>query len=566
MAKLYIVAMLTYCISAVSAKKNSFLPCSTSPTPCGVDCSSTTGPTDFDVLIVGAGLAGLGAAREIELSNKLQLAAGSSDIITYLVLESSNRVGGRQIAAHWIVGGGAGKNPISQLGYGCVASVTVGSDFNQNMHFYKLDGTKFSPTDPVLANQTTRWAEAYACLEDTALNGIHNDAQDMTAQDTLRRCGWDPEYEHGDTGALQRNLEWNLMDFEYAQRPWTTSTWEGWPENTYEDLGSTSNLYVTDLRGTNELSAQEFHKHDICPKICLNRKVTKIDWGSSPIQVSTVAANDLMNVVKYTAKHVVSTVSTAVLDHELISFDPEITEKLENMRQVWNTSLYYEIPFQFGSYDGTSPQPFWPTDQEYISINLDVGLLGRCNLYHVMDYFYPGSNALVCTLTTEVIEELNLYNPAVVNGLLRESLGKVFPSLSSFNDCTPCNPPECTFNYRKPPTPTNGNPTNPQKLGVNECRYRLFQSKDNENWKGSYPTWRYGGTYANLAAHWEPLSNSKKNSIVPAGDSTCYYYWGFQHGALWSGVRAGATVLKSLGVQPKYHPDTPYYCEKRASL
>jgi hypothetical protein len=107
----------------------------------------------YDVVIIGSGMAGLGAAREIEKYNRDHSDEG---VVKYIVLEGDNRICGRSIAANWIAGSGG--NPIEDILW-----KNFGNAFLH--HYQNWDDVNFVTTlkQNIQNKITQEYATAYNC-------------------------------------------------------------------------------------------------------------------------------------------------------------------------------------------------------------------------------------------------------------------------------------------------------------------------------------------------------------------------------------------------------------------
>lgn len=247
-----------------------------------------------DVVIVGAGAAGIGAAKQ-----------AAAEGLTYTVLEANPRIGGRAITdprpfglpwdvgCHWLHS--ASKNPFTKLADEYGFRYFSGRPETRLL----LDGVEI----------TDRKAEVDA-YEETAYHAAlraGENGEDVAVADVVDRES--PYY-----GRFNMSIR-----AEWGASPERTSTLN---VSGYEAAYTGEDWPVED--GYGALVA----RHAAGIPVQLATPVTRIEWGRSPIRVHT-----LRGVIE--TRRVVVTVSTNVLADEVIAFDPPLpARKLEAARNV----------------------------------------------------------------------------------------------------------------------------------------------------------------------------------------------------------------------------------------
>ena len=275
--------------------------------------SWATIPTNPEVVIIGAGAAGLAAAKTLLSKN-----------ISCIVLEGNSRIGGRAFTetvtfgvpydqgCHWIMVSGEsfwlpyakengfnvykdpypyddGSDPKINVFTGSVANIGYNKDLSSAIE--------------TLDNNISKAAEAVLDISAAEANKDYNDPWKQLAEN------WYGAWDMG-------------KDFdEFSTQDWYNSPWS----TTYfckEGYGAIVAHYGQGL------------------PVQLNTKVTEIDWSGANVKVKT-------NSGSLTCKAVIVTVSTGILAADNIKFTPALsTEKQESFHKI-SMGSYNHIGLQF---------------------------------------------------------------------------------------------------------------------------------------------------------------------------------------------------------------------------
>ncbi len=265
-------------------------------------------PTNPDVVVIGAGSAGLGAARRLIKKGK-----------TVVVIEATDRVGGRawtqsdsfgvpvDMGASWM--SGADKNPYAKVarqnGFTLVEHTHAGTDL------FRRDGSRANAQDHA------DYADSFAAMEQSMKNAGKAGRDVAASEVTPGDLPW--------MGAIQ---SW-LGPMDYGVDFDEISTLDDWHSKSdqpsyfvREGLGA---VVATKAKGL---------------PIKLNTTVTHIDWRGHGVRIETTAGT-------IAAKACIITVSTGVLASGKIRFTPALpntkTEAVHNLPM----GLLVKVPMLF---------------------------------------------------------------------------------------------------------------------------------------------------------------------------------------------------------------------------
>lgn len=305
---------------------------------CGVvaptEEESMTDPlsTSADVLVLGAGIAGLAAARTL-----------TDKGLSVIVLEARNRIGGRlwtdsslglplDLGASWIHG--VNGNPIAKLAkdFGIKTVPTDG----ENAVEFTADGSELP--DGV-------WAEMEALFED-----IYEEVaemQDSTDEDMSLQAAFDLVVASrglSDEDLHRLNYYVHIVTaLEYGADAKDLSLW-WWDQD--EELGGEEVIFPG---GYNQISDRLAEGLDIR----LGEIVKVVRYGSDGVEVETSQGN-------YVADKAVAAFPLGVLKQASVKFEPPLPESKQSSIERLGMGVLNKVYLKF-------PEAFWDEDVETIS-------------------------------------------------------------------------------------------------------------------------------------------------------------------------------------------------------
>ena len=268
-------------------------------------------PENVDVIILGAGVAGLTAAKTLSENN----------VTDFIILEGSERIGGRiksgrigstsvELGSNYIVG--TTGNPVWDLAfrYNLSGVITKYSDVTV------VDAAGTDVTDTEAAAAWDKWKIAKAVLDDKYSDINADKVEDMAVNVGLKLGGW-----YADS-PVKRAIEWyESVDFSFHQLANVVSLKE---RNKFLRRlvisGSDSDFLVSDQRGyvhvLDKMKNEFLVKDDA--RLKLNEVVTVIKYNNSKVVVTTKTNKT------YVANFAIVTFGLGVLQHRIVKFEPEL--------------------------------------------------------------------------------------------------------------------------------------------------------------------------------------------------------------------------------------------------
>ncbi len=451
------------------------------------DPGSCSSP-DAQVLILGGGMAGISAANRLH----------QMGINNLIVLEATSKLGGRMrsedlvpgvnvgVGANWIHGvdpAAPELHPLYALAQECGG----------------LQGVSIFD-DPIVSNRYDDYFSAVKTTELISINGQANRLPDISFRDALTRGNWMATTPEDDF------IEWYYFDYCFAEPPDVLSLY-GFTigRATESDFLQKENnkprdFYVTDQRRYPFLVdclANNFSSGVDDDRIHLNTTVNRISYSDDCVCVD-VLENGVEK--QYCASYSIVTFSIGVLQSEIQTntlFSPGLPmPKIEAINSIsMNHFLLIYLVFE---------ERFWD-DVEYIGYASTTR--GYYPLIQPLQRFLPnGLNAIAVTVTYNMADRVVRQDIAVTRGEIMEVLRTIYGN-----------------NISEPTT----------LLFNNWLEDPLF--------RGTYSNWPLGvtdQTYKEL--------NSPEGRLYFSGEGTSARYYGYAHGALFSGIDAANLVRSEI--------------------
>ena len=306
-------------------------------------CARADGSFDADVLILGAGMAGMSAAKTLH----------EAGITNTIILEARDRVGGRirseqfggirvEVGANWIESvdkTNSGKyktNPMWTLKQRCGLEGNFTERWQGNLIY---DGNTCVPKDAmdsaglefVSARKATRklgqWRKSIGL-------------PDISVEDAFTRQGWIRKWSKS---PLHRFIYWFGAEFTRGESAGRASLYRTNPEPTDEVFGD-GDFFVTDQRGFEHLvhclaADINLNTTGSSSRLRLNTTVTDIYWSNECVCVKVVNSDGTETLC---AKHAILTFSVGVLQNTegIPYFHPQLPrDKLHAINSINMTHL-----------------------------------------------------------------------------------------------------------------------------------------------------------------------------------------------------------------------------------
>ena len=458
---------------------------------------------DAEVLILGAGMAGISAAKT--LSEKA--------ITDFILLEADDEIGGRvksivlksgvrlELGANWIQGidpEEPEKHPLWKIVENCggLDGKYVQDISDKTMHVFDFEGENITNSSS-FKMRLAQWYEIFNAVIEYSLQKQKSHSPDMSLREALNANGWFP---HSDMDEL---IEWYGSDYdEYATSPEKVSLLVNIPEKTYTDFGDpdrVTDYFVSDQENgfvkVVECLADGFLTENDS-RLHLDTKVTEIDWSDSECVCVTV--REAGTVREYCAPHAIVTFSLGVLKSDAVKFIPPLPIIKQKAIDKGEMGLYLKIFLEF-------EHIFWKGEAHVDNILHVDNTRGNYVLFQPFNTSIP---ILFTTVTGEMAKMVYKQSVNKTTDQIMKVLRKIYGTLI------------------------------PNPIDVHIPDWWV-----NPLYQGMYTTPPSGFGKAEFEALAQPVGR-----LHFGGEATNIDYFGFVHGAYYSGINVANEIGDVTGV------------------
>ncbi|XP_074317897.1 polyamine oxidase 1-like [Silene latifolia] len=380
-----------------------------------------TGATPVSVIIVGAGMSGISAAKQLH----------DRGIHDFLILEATDRIGGRihktqfgshtvEKGANWLHGvGGPKKNPMFEIAKSIKLKKYYSDFSNVSLNTYKQEGGLYPREEVEAALIKAESNEEFGTEFAKTLSDNKGFDDDMSILAVERLNNMEPKT------PLEKMIDFFYFDGEQAEAPRVTSLKHILPRPEYALYGEDA-YFVADERGFEGIV------HEIA-KTCLaykngrvidarlyyNKVVTEIEYTMTGVTIKTEDGK------VYRAKTAIISPSVGVLQSDLIKFKPQLPIWKRRAIDEFSLGIYTKIFLKF-------PTKFWPTGGPGTEFFLYVHeRRGYYAIWQQLENEYPGSNIMFVTVADQesirIEQQPDEETKAEAMEVLRKIFGKDIP-------------------------------------------------------------------------------------------------------------------------------------------
>lgn len=345
---------------------------------------------DADVLILGAGMTGLSAAKTLT----------DNGTTNFLMLEGEDYIGGRvrsillektgarvELGANWIEEidpQQPNKHPLWNIVQKCGGVEGFWQkdpSENASMHVYDNNGMNMT-NSPEFRSRLVEWQRIFEKVIALSEYLDKQDLPDISIRQALKMKGWTP------ITPVDNLIEWIGFDWEYAAPPDNASLKDNLPETIFGNNNRSQwKYFITDQKfGYKKvldcLIQDVLSTND--KRIHFNSAVKSVNWSDDCVCVTT-------NEQQYCAPYAIITFSIGVLRSNSVHFNPPLPQSKTNAMKNLSDAFYLKVILEFEN-------TFWDTDDDYI---LHVDPI-RGNFLHLQSLArYPATwpSVLIATVT-----------------------------------------------------------------------------------------------------------------------------------------------------------------------
>ncbi|KAI0303520.1 amine oxidase [Multifurca ochricompacta] len=449
--------------------------------------SHVTGTNDFQVLILGGGVAGVMAAETLH----------HRGIDNFKIIEARSVLGGRmknflfgvpgrqyvlELGADWIHGTQANNGPSNPI-FDLARKHNLSTQPNHYRGSMTIDYMQ-TFNDAV---------ENFAALTVGGGERILRGLVDTTTRSGYSLLGAKPRTPH------EIASEYYQFDWEYAQTPeqssWLASSWaNNFTFNSGQGGFSTENLLTIDQRGFASIIQSEAAEFLSKEQVLFNATVKTIKYSNDRVSVSLSDGSSL------SADYALVTFSLGVLQHDGISFEPALptwkSEAIHGMAMGTYTKIYLQFP-----------EKFWFDTEFALYADHERGWYPVWQSLD-MDGFFSGSGILFVTVTGDFSKRIESLSDEAVKEEVLTVLRSMYPNATI--------PEPDAFYFPR---------------WLSDPLYRGSYS----NWPSSF-----------LKSHHTNLRATVDRRLWFGGEATSLKYFGYLHGAYYEGQKMAEEIAHCI--------------------
>ena len=452
----------------------------------------------FDVVIIGAGWAGLAAAKTLQ----------ENGCTNMCILEARDYVGGRSVTSYecggcpvdlgssWIHGRDSNKNPVQRL-----------------VRDYKLpyapSGEEaFALWDANGQLLSKKQADKMYKREKNFLKYMERRQEKDKSDTTMEEVVKDYIAEKCVSADEEVGLRW-MLDAEVVQEyaaSLTELSLKFWDID--DEIDGGDSYLAVDSGGYSSVMKQ--YAASVESLVRLGTKVNSIDYTNDTVTICCTHASTGNKCTTMKAKHAIVTLPLGVLKAGTVRFSPELPKAKTTAIRSLGCGRMNKIVLWWEKMDESDI--FWPKEKEWILIMKPTSKTSSQSSLHVREFFNPGcldpkQRILIGFVIADQAEKMEKLKDDEIADAALSSLRRIF--------------------HDKVPTPTKVLVTRwgSDEFSLGAYSFQKIGSKENSR---------------------KDLARPVNNSIWFAGEATDRKFPATTHGALLSGKRAGKSVASML--------------------
>ena len=471
----------------------------------GPTCPASESEYDADVLILGAGMSGISAAKSLY----------EHGVKNFMILEARDRIGGRmrsekfggirvELGDQWVLGIHLPEDPPKRLTAHNDVQKLIERCGLSGLHPVGREAKAFHAGAMLLDNKTVDNGSYYfgnmtVFAYNEGQRRLKEGLSDISVRQGLIDNGWVPDT------PFKKLMEWDFFDFLYTQVPETASLFRTIPNPAWTNFGSDM-LIITDQRGSEHLvrcMAEDSGLVPNDPRLKLGTQVYRVRNRDSCVCVDTISGRKRKT---YCAKYALVTFSIGVLQSpRVVQFVPRLPKWKLDAVNMFTMNHLVRVFLKY-------KKRFW---EDVTFVDRTDKVKGRYSAFQPLDHYRYNisqsspANVIVWTIIGDIADTIARQPAWKTRSEIKEVFEEMYPEVSI---------------------------PDPEEMLVTNWR-------DDPLYLGSFPNKAVGSTnhtYEVLAA---PVGR-----LFFSGDGTDKVYSGQLHGAYYSGVDAGQAIAKAMNM------------------